>query len=338
MTGVLVYSLNAVLPIIIIIILGWLLRRGGMLSDGFLSSGSKLVFRVCLPVLLFYNIYNVDGLGAINWTMIWYSLGMIALIYLLGLAVVLLFVPDGRRRGVVLQCIYRSNYAIIGVPLAEMLGGQDGVALVSIMSAFVVPVFNLLAVVSLSVFIPAENGKAIRPAAIIKNILTNPLIIGVAAGLAALAVRSAVPINAAGELGFSLARDLKFLYKAIESLARIASPLALLVLGGQFVFSAAGRMKKELIIGVVGRVVAAPLIGVGVAAALTAAGVFSFGGADFAGFVALYGTPVAVSSAIMAGQMGSDDQLAGQYVVWTSIFSVPTIFLFVSVLRALGFL
>ena len=113
----------------------------------------------------------------------------------------------------------------------------------------------------------------------------------------------------------------------------MATPLALIVLGGQFVFSAAGKMLKEIIIGVSWRTLLSPAVGIGLALLLTHLGVVNFGPAEFTVFVALFGTPVAVSSAVMAGEMGCDDQLAGQYVVWTSVCSMFTIFAIVFVLR-----
>ena len=86
------------------------------------------------------------------------------------------------------------------------------------------------------------------------------------------------------------------------------------------------------------RVVIAPLLGVGAAVLLAKVGVLSLGAGDYAALVALFGSPVAVSSAVMAGEMGSDDQLASQYVVWTSICSMVTIFLTVALLRGVGLL
>jgi len=331
MFDIFMYAINAVMPIIMLIVLGYLLRRSGFLDENFVKRGNKLVFRVGLPALLFYTVYNVSDLGSFNWSTVWFSIGAVLLIFVLGLIVVRLFVEDKKRKGVVLQCIFRSNYAIIGIPLAEALGGPEGVALVAVLSAFVVPLFNVLAVVALSLF--TGDGGHINIKSILKKIVTNPLIIGTAAGLVVLAIRALIPIGADGQPVFLISRDLKFIYKAIENLSKLATPLALIVLGGQFVFSAAGKMLKEIIIGVSWRTLLSPAVGIGLALLLTHLGVVDFGPAEFTVFVALFGTPVAVSSAVMAGEMGCDDQLAGQYVVWTSICSVFTIFAIVFVLR-----
>lgn len=331
MFDIFMYAINAVMPIIMLIVLGYILKQIGFLDANFVKRGNKLVFRVGLPALLFYTIYNVSDLGAFNWSTVWFSIGAVLLIFVLGLIVVRLFVPDKKRKGVVLQCIFRSNYAIIGIPLAEALGGPEGVALVAVLSAFVVPLFNVLAVVALSMF-NGEGGK-INVKSILKKIVTNPLILGTVAGLVVLLIRSLLPVGEDGLPVFYIYRDLKFVYKAIENLSKLATPLALIVLGGQFVFSAAGKMLKEIIIGVSWRTLLSPAVGIGLALLLTHLGVVNFGPAEFTVFVALFGTPVAVSSAVMAGEMGCDDQLAGQYVVWTSVCSMFTIFGIVFVLR-----
>ena len=331
MFDIFMYAINAVMPIIMLIVLGYILKQIGFLDANFVKRGNKLVFRVGLPALLFYTIYNVSDLGAFNWSTVWFSIGAVLLIFVLGLIVVRLFVPDKKRKGVVLQCIFRSNYAIIGIPLAEALGGPEGIALVAVLSAFVVPLFNVLAVVALSMF-NGEGGK-INVKSILKKIVTNPLILGTVAGLVVLLIRSLLPVGEDGLPVFYIYRDLKFVYKAVENLSKLATPLALIVLGGQFVFSAAGKMLKEIIIGVSWRTLLSPAVGIGLALLRTHLGVVNFGPAEFTVFVALFGTPVAVSSAVMAGEMGCDDQLAGQYVVWTSVCSMFTIFGIVFVLR-----
>jgi len=117
----------------------------------------------------------------------------------------------------------------------------------------------------------------------------------------------------------------------LESLSAVSTPLALIALGAQFKFSSIGAMKRELIFSVVAGVVAEPLV------ALTVAYLFfDFEAAHFASFVALFATPVAVSSVPMVQEMGGDTELAGQVVVWATATSALTIFLFIFALRLLG--
>ena len=328
-------AVNAVFPIIGLILLGYILRRKNFLSDSFLKTGNRLVFQVCLPCMLFLNVYDISDFGVIRWNVVAYAVGMVLLLFVLGLASALAVTKVPERRGVLLQCVFRSNYAIIGLSLAAALGGEEALAVSAIVSAFTIPVFNILAVVALTMFVgKREKGSG----GIAREILTNPLILGVALGLLALAVRG-LEVRLWGREVFSLRRDVKFLYSMLTSLKSIASPLALIVLGGQFTFSAIGRLWKEIAVGTVWRIVLSPLLGLGAAALLSeCTGWFSCGVNEFPALVALFGSPVAVSSAIMAGSMGSDEQLATQLVVWTSLGSIVTIFLEVCILMSAGLL
>lgn len=337
MFEIFMYAMNAVLPIILLIILGYILKCIGFFQADFLKMANKFVFRVCLPALLFYNVYNISDLGAIRWDVVGYCLIMIAVLFVLGLFTVLFFVKDRKQKGVILQCVFRSNFAIIGLPLSEALGGAEGIAVAAILSAFTIPFFNILAVISLSVFV-SEDGKKIDAKDVLRKIVKNPLIIGVCCGLLALMIRSLIPVKSDGTLIFSLSGTLSFLYTAIGNLAKIASPLALIVLGGQFTFRAVKGMLKEIVIGTAWRIVAAPILGVATAAILSNMGVLNFDMTVYPALVALFGSPVAVSSAIMAGEMDNDEQLASQLVVWTSVGSMFTTFLLVIAMKYAGLL
>lgn len=226
----------------------------------------------------------------------------------------------------------------------------DGV--VAIIQAFTIPIFNILAVISLSVFVGKpqaqldENGMLIKPAnshtdvkKILLNIIKNPLIIGIVTGLVFVGLRYAEVAIWGSPAPFTIKDDLTFIYNTLDNLKQVATPLALVVLGGQFEFSAVKGMSKEIIVGTVFRTVIAPLIGVGCAVLLSEfTTLVDFGQTEYPALIALFGTPVAVSSAIMAGEMGNDEQLAGQLVVWTSICSIVTLFAQVLLLMSFGLL
>ncbi len=329
-------AFNAVAPIILLILLGYILRQKNFLSADFVKIGNKLVFNVCLPCMLFVNVYEIKGFNAIQWDIVIYSVVIIAIIFVLGLAACVAATSVPQRRGVLLQCAFRSNFAIIGLSLAGALGGDEAQAVAAVISAFTIPVFNILAVIALSVFVGGEAGKKSFKS-ILVNIVKNPLIIGVALGLVCVAYRSA-QLEVYREVRFSLKNDMKFFYDCLTKLKSIASPFALLVLGGQFTFSAVKGMFKEIAVGTVFRLIIAPMIGIGGAILLTDWKVLACGVNEFPALIALFGSPVAVSSAVMAGAMHNDEQLATQLVVWTSLCSVVTIFLQVCLLMAAGLL
>ena len=334
---ILMTAINAVLPIILLIFLGYLLRQKGFLSENFLAVSNKLVFKLMLPAMLFINIYNLDSLADIQWDITLYALAAILVIFCLSLVTSVLTTPVPQRRGVILQCCFRSNFVIIGLPLAGALGGAEAEAVAAVLSAASIPLFNVLAVISLSVFVGKKESFGESVKHILKGILTNPLIIAVALAVACLGVRRAQTAFFSAEV-FRLDRELAFFFDAIVTLKNGATPLALMVLGGQFVFSAVKALKKEILVATLWRVVLSPLIGVGGAILLTHLGVLHCTQAHYPALVALFGSPVAVSSAIMAKGMGNDAQLATQLVVWTTIASGVTVFLIVCVLMATGYI
>lgn len=332
----LAFAINAILPILLLVVLGYILKRKQFLEESWFKKGNKLIFRVCLPTMLFINVYNIETLSQINWSVVLYSEIAILILFLLGVLLVKCTVPDDQQKGVVLQCVFRSNFAIIGLPLAESLGGAEGVGIAAVLSAFSIPTFNILAVIALTMF-RKENGEKIKLKDMLKKIVTNPLIIGVALGLAMLVVRSVIPVGADGTPVFTLKKNLPFLYDTINHIAKICSPLALLICGGLFNFSAIKSRKKPIAIGVLVRVVITPLIAIGAVILLSKyTSVLGLGNGAYPALLALFGSPVAVSSAIMAQEMENDGELAGQLVVWTSVASVVTLFGFILTLRYMG--
>lgn len=329
-----VTALEAVLPLVLLILLGCFLRAKGFLTDDFLSVGSKVVFRLCLPVMLFVSVYSIEDITRIRWDLCLYCAGASLLLFVLGVLVAVVTTPVAERRGVLVQCVFRSNYAIVGMPLAAALGGEEATAVAAVLMAALVPVFNVLAVLALSMFRKDESGQ-VGIGKIAGDVVRNPLIIGVAAGLLALLVRQ-WQIGQFGAVVFSLERDLAAVYDALRDLKSMTTPLALIVLGGQFRFSAVRGLFKEILTGTVWRTVLAPIIGVGGAILLGRWGVLHCGETEYPALIALYGSPVAVSSAIMAREMRNDEQLATQLLVWTSVVSIVTLFAAVCLLMSVG--
>lgn len=331
-------AVNAVFPIVLLILLGYFLRQRGFISEEFVKTGNAVVFKVFLPVMLFINVYEIESAAAVDWSAVLFCAAAVTALFLLGPLVGAFATRDPRRQGVIWQCVFRSNYTIIGISLSSTLGGAEAAAFSSIVATMVVPLFNIFAVIALSVFNWDETGHKPSPGKILLDIVKNPLIIAVVIGGACLGIR-ALENLIFGEAVFTLRENLKFLYSALSSLKALATPLALVVLGGQFQFSVVKGMFREIALGTVFRLVIAPVLGMGAALLLD-----RFGGLSLCspvtvpGMLCLFGSPVAVSSAVMASQMGNDEQLASQLVVWTSIGSMATVFGFVCALMAGGFL
>ncbi len=312
----LIFAINAVMPIVLMVVLGYFLKKKGFMPPEFSKKANTIVFRICLPAMLFLNVYKIEDIGQVSFGYIVYAVAVVLFIFAVSIPLVMRITKNGGSRGALLQASFRSNFALIGIPLAQSLFGQEGVAVAALLSAVTIPIFNTLAVISLSIF--SKEGKKTSVKYVLHNIITNPLILSVLAGCLALAIR--VVFVKVG-IEFRL-RDVTPLYKALGYLSDTATPLSLLVLGAQFEFSAVASLKKEIIYGTALRVFVVPLLGLGVAYILFKD---SFTGAHFASLVALFATPVAVSSVPMAQEMKSDVVLAGQLVVFTTVFSALSV-------------
>lgn len=331
MSEVFIFTVNSIMPIVLIMVAGYILKMTGFFSKEFLKYGNKTVFYVCLPVMLFKNIADIDDLSQIRMDVVLYTVIVIAVIWLMGL-ILAKTVPDRKQKGVVHQVVFRSNFALIGVPLAELMCGSEGVKCAAVISLFSIPIFNVLAVIVLSVY--KNDGAKNDVKKILKDIVTNPLILGILLGFIYAIIKNAFK-DIFVDSFFS---RLTFLKTSIDYISRSATPLALLVLGGQFDFNRIKGMKRQLITGLIGRNLIAPLIGVGIAAFLTLSGKIDFGRDVFAALISLFATPVAVASAIMAEAMDNDGQLAGQFVVWSTLVSVLSLFITIFLVRAAGLL
>lgn len=333
MGEIFLFSFNAVMPILLLVFLGWFLRVINFADDGFFKKANTMVFKIFLPVLLFVNIYEIESLESLNFSAVIYCVGAILLIFAVGYFLAHAVTKKRSHLGVLAQCSFRSNYAIIGIPLALSLGGESAVAFASVLSAVAVPMFNVLAVIILSHYSSEKEKGAVKKTLL--RTVRNPLIIGVFAGIAVLFIRSFIPVGAEGVPVFTIENSLPFLYKALKNLAGVASPLALVVLGARFDFKAVGSLKNEIITGTAMRIVMAPLIGLGGAVLLSEVfGIFDFTATEYPAFISLFATPTAVSSAVMVGEIGGDEQLAGQLVVWTSVVSMASIYLIVFAMKS----
>jgi len=309
----LIISFNVVLPLFICIMLGYFLRQIHMVDEETLKKLNKLCFKVFLPVYLFNNVYTTDLADAFDAGLI--AFAFIALLVLFG--ALMLLIPklekEPAKCGVMVQGIFRSNFALFGLPVAISLCGEDKAGPTSLLVGIIVPVFNVLAVVTLETF---RGGKPSLKK-IAKGIATNPLIIASLLGIV-----------------FNLLRiDLPYaLEKSATDLGRVATPLSLVALGGDFKFGKIKGYLKQLLITVAGKLVVSPFLMIVLGILL------GFRNEMLIPILIMFGAPTAVSSYPMAQQMGGDGELAGEIVVFTSGLAIFTIFVWIFVLKQLGFI
>lgn len=304
-------SANAVLPMCLVMALGYGTRRLGWIRREEISAINKIAFRIFLPCLLYYNVYCSDLSGSFDPLLMAYAVGGVLLTFGLALGYTLLTEKLPERRGVMIQGMFRSNYVIMGIPVATALLGADQLGTVSILIAVVVPLFNMLSVIVLEVF----RGQKPKPLHILGQIAKNPLVIGSVLGILTLAAGIRLP---------------HILEQTIQNISAIASPLQLFLLGAFFQFSGLKTYRRELVTVSAAKLIVAPGLFLGLGALL------GFRGVAFVSLIGVFASPTAVNSFTMAQQMGGDAELAGDIVVTTSAVSIPTMFLWIFLFKSLG--
>ena len=302
---------NAVLPLFLIMALGYVIRRTPLMDQHTHQMMNKLIFKLFLPILLFKNISTskLDALSG-SWVFLFAFIAEMA-VFLTLFAVVPLIEKENSRRGVLIQAMGRSNYALFGLPLVGLLYPGEDIAVASMLVAISIPTFNVMSVIALETY----RGGKVNTLKILRGIVTNPLIISCALGFLWLISGLTMPT---------------FIQTAISDAAKIATPLSLFVLGGAFEFSRIRCNARPLIIGTLGKLVIVPLLG------LTAAVLFGYRGMELASLGVAFMAPCAVSSYPMAQQMGGDGELAGQLVVFTTAFSMFSVFGFMYALKCMA--
>lgn len=307
---VLIYSFSALLPILLPIALGYLIRRFNWVNAKSFEQMNGMIFKTLLPLLIFMNIYQTEELTRLPWRALVFAVVTIMLTFVFAWAGVAKAVKDTALKGMIIQAIFRSNFVLYGVPLTAMLLNGKTSGLTEILIAVAIPLFNLLAVFILSYY--GEN--EFKFSDVLKRILSNPLIIACVLAIFLKEVNLRIP---------------ELFIPALSSLSKTATPLALLVLGGQFYFSSGKKYLRYLIPTVFLRLLLVPGI------ALTAAILLGFQSEALIAFLALFASPAAVSSFTMAQQMCEDAELSAQILVYTSVFSSITLFFFISLGRVL---
>ena len=305
-------ALNAVSPLFFSMAAGFLAQKAEILTRQDVPKINKVAFQVFLPCLLFYNVYTSDLSAAVRPKLILFAVIGVLLVFTVSVFGVLRFVPQPDRRGVISQGIFRSNYVIMGIPIAQALVGTENLGPVAILVAVVVPIFNFLAVTVLESF---RGGRA-KLGAVLLGIAKNPLIISSVLGLVFLMLKLRLP---------------KLVEQSIASLGSIATPLQLFLLGAFFRFSGLRRYVKPLAAVTCIKLLITPAFMLGAAAAL------GFRGVEFVALIGVFASPTAVNSFTMVQQMHcGDEELAGDIVVCTSAFSVLSLFLWIWLFKSLG--
>lgn len=309
------FSLNVTLPIFIIIVIGGLLQRIGLLNEGFTSVADKFVFKVALPVQLFRDIAEMDIRSDFSGKFVLFCMAattcMFAATWLLGQ----LFLKDKSMVGAFAQAAARGSAAILGIAFVENIYGSSGMTPMMIVAA--VPLFNIYSVIILTVTSAQGKFDLVLVKKLLKGVITNPIILGIAAGMVWSLAGLPMPV---------------LLSKSVGYIASTATPLALLVLGATF-------KGREALQKIAPTLAAAFLKLVAIPAAIFPVAIhMGFRGSELVAIMIMLASPTTVTCYIMAKNMGGDDTLSASVVMTATLLSSVTLTLWVFVMRTMGFI
>ncbi len=311
----LVFSLNATIPIFLLMALGYFFRRVGLLSETLASGMNTFVFKVALPVLVFSDLATVDFSQA--WDTKFVLFCFFVTLFSIAFAAGISFLwRDRSIQGEFIQAAYRSSAALLGIAFITNIYGNAGMAPLMIIGS--VPLYNVMAVVVLSFFQPERkplDGALLKKT--LRGIVTNPIILGILAGLLWSALRIPMP---------------PILRKTVTSLGGISSPMGLMAMGATFDFrKATGKLAPS--------VTAAAIKLVGFAAVfLPLAVLLGFREEKLVAILVMLGSATTVSSYVMARSMGHEGTLSSSVVMLTTLLSAFTLTFWLWLLRSMGYI
>ena len=306
-----IVAFEAVAPMFIIIFLGAFIKKAGLITPEETKKFNRIIFICCFPPLMFSNLYGKELGDAVNMKLILFTVITVLTLYFITVLVVLKIEKNQRTRGAMIQAIYRSNFVIMGIPIVQNVFGRGELAVTAVLVTIIVPLYNIIAVITLEVF---RGGKpSFRE--MIRDLAKNPIIIGALAGIIAILLHIKLP---------------HAIEAPVDMLAEAATPVTLLLLGASFNFESISREKRNLIICIIGRLIIFPSVG------LIGGMLMGFRGVALLTLVAIFASPSAITSYTMAQQMDSDYELAGNCVIFSSVISCLTMFIWIFILKSLG--
>lgn len=312
-----IYSVNVTLPIFLVMVIGYILRQIGMLNDNFVTVANRFNFKVTLPFMLFRDISGVDIKAVFDLKYVLFCAIASTVCFWAIWGGVKLFLKDKSMRGAFVQASFRSSAAVMGLAFIENIYGISAMGPLMIVSA--VPLYNIFSVIVLTFEgeHAAEENQTQKIKAACINIAKNPIILGILAGLVV------------GLFGwdFPIAFD-----KTVNSVAQMATPLALITIGAGFEGRKALAKMKPTIAASFIKLVLQPLVFLPVAAQM------GFTGEKMIAILIMLASPTTPSCYIMAKNMNNDGVLTASAVVMTTLMAAFTLTGWIFVLKTLGFI
>lgn len=307
------FAFNGIAPLILLVLLGFFLKQIKLIDQTMIDQTTSFLFKVAFPVSLFNSINKIEIRDYFNPSLFIFAIGTIVGIVVLLMLILPRFVTGNKQRGAMIQGIYRGNYLLLGYPLAQNLFGESGVGPTAMLLPMVIFTYNVLAVFVLEYYRGEET--KVNYLKVLIGLVKNPLIIGAIIGAVFSWSPWTLPV---------------FLSRAVDDVGKIANPMALIMLGGQFSWNRLEGRISLLAWAISLREFIIPTLTTLTAVAL------GFRGPELGALFILFASPTAVTSFIMAKTMNSDSDLASQIVLGTTLISGFSLFLGVYTLRTLA--
>lgn len=311
----LIFSLNATLPVFLVMVAGGILGKLGFLPKEFCKASDKLTFKVTLPIMLFLDMADVDMAHDFEPKFVLFCFGATLISILVIWALARTFMRDKTIIGEFVQASYRSSAAVLGVAFIQNIYGDAGMVPLMILGS--VPLFNIFAVLILMIESPQEQHEAPRPAQLLYGVITNPILLGIIAGTIFSLLPVELPVIAE---------------KTLDSLASLTTPLALLSIGASFEGPKALKKAGPTLVAALIKTVGLSAIFIPCALAL------GFREKELIALLIMLGSPTTPSSYVMAKNMGHEGVLTASAIAATTLLSALTLTGWIFILHGGGWL
>ena len=312
----LIYSLNATVPVFLVIAAGYILKRIGWINEGFIKTSNKINFTITLPALLIQDMMNTDFMQEFDITYILYCAIVTSICFFVTWIVAKAVMKDKSIIGEFVQASYRSSAAVLGAAFVLNIYGDTGMVPLMIIGA--VPLYNIYAVLVLTLECPQKGVQHTKTmSTTLKGIATNPIILSIIIGVLLSIFKVDFP---------------KIIDNTISNFAKMSTPLALLAIGGSFEFGEAIKKVRPVITAALLKLVGWAVIFLPIAVWI------GYRDEKLMALIIMLASPTTPSCYIMAKSMRSEGTLTSSVVVLTTMCSAFTITAIIFVLRTMGFL
>ncbi len=291
--------LNAIFPIFSLLFLGSLLKHFNITNETFLKTSDKLVYFIFFPVMLFWKIGSSPPDKGVSLHLCFASILAVIIVYLLSLFAIRLFHISNFQAGSFSQACYRFN-TYIGMAIVMNVLGESGIRYFGILIGFAIPIINMLAVSTLIWHSGKKRSFGQNLRVLLKALISNPLILGCAAGILFSRSQASFPI---------------FIDNTFSLMTAVTMPLALISIGGSLTLTGLRHNTKFSLIASTLKILVLPIIG------FLLLKLFCVTGIPFKAGMIFFTLPTSTAIYVLSAQLNSDTQLASAAIMLSTLLS-----------------